>query len=301
MVVPLLKGCPTANDYVVAMQQSSTFRRPELARATFDRHPVLGIPWPLTGSSAVVFKAEVDGTPHALRFFTRDDVSTRDRYTDLNAYLLAHGLAGSAATCQWLDDAIALHGRTWPVVQMQWVDGPTLDAHVGKLIERGDTSALSTLARDWRALLQSLQVAQFAHGDLQHGNVLIDPSGRLRLVDFDCVWIPAFTGKSEPAEVGHRNYQRQDRSWGPLMDTFPSLVIYATLLILARDRECWDLYDGDNLIFREHDLWAPGNTPVWHRAARLKDPQVKQVLSQLKQCCARDWRPTGGLESLLSR
>ena len=52
-----------------------------------------------------------------------------------------------------------------------------------------------------------MQRAEFAHGDLQHGNVLVDQEGQLRLVDFDSVWIPQLQGQPAPTESGHPNYQ----------------------------------------------------------------------------------------------
>lgn len=299
LAVPLMSRFPTVADYVLAVQQPSTFLRPELVRAVFDRDSVWGIPIPRTGVAAVVFKAEVDGIVRALRFFLRSDASMRDRYTALNSYFHAHGLAMSVAACEWLDNAIELNGDSWPLVQMQWVEGPSLDVYVGNMVERGETDALAALAADWRKLIWTMQAAQFAHGDLQHGNVLIDSSGRLRLVDFDCVWLPGIATKSPPTEVGHANYQRLDRPWGPLMDTFPGLVIYASLLALARDHDFWGFHQGENLIFCEADFKAPGETPVWHRAARIDDPMVQRVMSRLRQCCACEWSPSGVMESLL--
>ena len=115
---------PSAEDYIKAVQDPRrVLVRPELARTEFDVHPLLQIPMPASGTTAVVFKARVDGVPQALRFFTREDASTRERYTALNTYFAQHGLAANVASCRWLDDAILVNGRKWPVVQMDWVEG----------------------------------------------------------------------------------------------------------------------------------------------------------------------------------
>ena len=45
-----------------------------------------------------------------------------------------------------------------------------------------NTDALGKLASRWLKLVDELQRARFAHGDLQHGNVIIDQQG------YGCGW-----------------------------------------------------------------------------------------------------------------
>lgn len=293
---------PSAEDYMMAVQRPGVaFGRPELVAADFQKHPMMGIPVPVSGSTAVVFKARVARRDQALRFFTRDDAGTRDRYNALNAWFTQRGLAEDVASCHWVDDAVLVNGRRWPMVQMEWVEGATLDRHVEDLVEDGDQQGLEALAGSWRDLVRRAQAAQFAHGDLQHGNVLVDPTGRPRLVDFDSSWIAPFAGSRPPAEGGHRNYQPVNRVWGAWMDTFPGLVIYLSLLALARDPRQWrQLNTGENLLFRDQDYLPPHRTPAWARLTAIGDPQVDQLAAQLRACCRPDWTATGDLESLLS-
>ena len=53
---------------------------------------------------------------------------------------------------------------------MQWVQGESLSAFVGRSIGYSDT--LLSLAKVWSQLLTDLKAANIAHGDLQHGNVV---------------------------------------------------------------------------------------------------------------------------------
>lgn len=293
---------PTAEDYVRAVQHPAlAFNRPELAQARFELHPLLQIPVPASGTTAVVFKATVGGVSQALRFFTRQDASTRQRYTALNVYFAQRGLRPHVATCQWVDDAITVNGRRWPMVQMEWVDGHTLDRHVEDLVADDDTAALRSLAAAWRGLLRSMQAARFAHGDLQHGNVLVGHDGALRLVDFDGSWIEPFAGSKPPTESGHRNYQHPASTWGPWMDTFPGLVVYLSLLALSRSPKQWNqLHNGENLLFSRPDFDPPHQTMAWGQIARLGDPQVDLLAGQLRACCTPTWTATSDLETLLA-
>ena len=292
---------PSADDYVKAVQNPQrTFTSDEFKAVRFPAHPLLGIPMPASGSSAVVFKAVVNGEEQALRFFTRRDVSSQERYNALNQYFETGGIADCVATSRWFEDAIMVKGRTWPLVRMQWINGRTLDQYVEGLVEDDDTAGIAKLVTAWRNLLARMQLAEFAHGDLQHGNVLVDASGRLRLVDFDCSWIKPFAGKSPPAESGHRNYQRPGRLWGQWMDTFPGLVIYTSLLALSRNTGLWNAFnDGDNLLFRLEDFDPPHQTDVWKHLSKVGGGELDPIVDRLKECCAPGWAPNAALDALL--
>ncbi|MGH3931190.1 MAG: hypothetical protein ACRDTF_14570 [Pseudonocardiaceae bacterium] len=292
---------PSKEDYLKAVQHSESFTTAELRRAEFVLHPVWQIPKPAAGTSAVVFKAVLDGEEQALRFLTRADASRADRYEALQEHFTGHDLVSCVAMSRWVDGGIRVNGRTWPVVRMQWVNGRTLNQYVDHLVEQGDTGALTNLAGAWHNLVVRLQAAEFAHGDLQHGNVLVDDHGALRLVDFDCSWIARFSGQLAPSETGHRNYQPDNRPWGRWMDTFPGLVIYTSLLALSKNPKPWHVLNtGENLLFRREDFNPPFETPTWQHVVSIRDPQLDQLAAQLKECCTPGWSARGGLDQLLT-
>jgi hypothetical protein len=293
---------PGAEDYIRAVQEPQrVFRLPALRAAAFELHPVFGIPMPASGNAAVVFRAGVGGADTALRFYIREDASSRERYTALGRHFADRGITACVASAAWVDDAIWVNGSSWPVVQMSWVDGRTLDAYVGHLAGTGNAAALSQLAGTWRGFVGRLQAAEYAHGDLQHGNVLIDRSGALRLVDFDGSWIAEVGGGPPPRETGHPNYQRTGREWGRWMDTFPGLVIYTALLALSRRPDYWaELQNGENILFSAEDFQPPFQTRTWEFLSGIGDPQVQHTAQLLKLACDSAWRADGSLEALLT-
>ena len=293
---------PAAGDYYKAVQAPSrVFTVPKLQAAEFvwdSLGPTLA-----RGSSAVVFQASVEGRTQALRCYIRNDASSRDRYSALNAYLAGHDLNPYVSGTTWLDEAIVVNRATWPVLTMEWIDGRTLNEYVDFLVTGANAAALTTLAGRWRELVALLQRSEFGHGDLQHGNVMVDQGGQLRLVDFDGVWIPQLASQSPPSEFGHPNYQHPGlRIWDRWVDTFSALVIYLSLTVLGREPALWlALYNSKNLLFAKNDFFPPFETEVWKQLAALRDPQVDQLTRRLQECCTPDWVASGSLEAMLDQ
>ena len=293
---------PAAGDYYKAVQvPARAFTVPKLQAAEFvwdSLGPTLA-----RGSSAVVFQASVAGTAQALRCYIRNDASSRDRYSALDAYLAAYDLSPYVSGTTWLDGAIQVNRATWPVLTMDWIDGRTLNEYVDFLVTSSNAAALTTLAAKWRALVALMQSSEFTHGDLQHGNVMVDQDGRLRLVDFDGVWIPQLAGQSPPTEFGHPNYQHPlQHVWGRWLDTFSALVIYLSLVALGKDPGLWlALYNSKNLLFAKNDFFPPFKTEAWKQLAAMGDPQVDELVRRLQECCDPDWVSTGSLEMTLDR
>ena len=293
---------PAAGDYYKAVQAPArVFTVPKLQAAEFvwdSLGPTLA-----RGSSAVVFQASVEGQPQALRCYIRNDASSRDRYSALDAYLAANDLSPYVSGTTWLDEAIQVNRATWPVLTMDWIDGRTLNEYVDFLVTSSNAAALTTLAAKWRALVGLLQSSEFAHGDLQHGNVMVDQDGRLRLVDFDGVWIPQLAGQSPPTEFGHPNYQHpMQHVWDRWLDTFSALVIYLSLVALGKDPALWlALYNSKNLLFAKNDFFPPFKTEAWKQLAAMGDPQVDELVRRLQECCDPDWVSTKSLEMTLDQ
>ncbi len=298
-----MNAYPLAGEYQAALQNpDSAFTVTSLRTAQFAPDS-WGLPDAITGTSAAVFHATIGAGGYALRCFTRKDASSPERYAAFDSFVASHGLSKHVGQVIWHDDAVRVKGATWPVLQMEWIEGRQLNDYVGYLVEGTNTGALTELASRWLELVDELQQARFAHGDLQHGNVIIDRHGRLRLVDFDGVWIPPLHGHPPPTETGHENYQPQGRSaqarWGPWMDTFSAFVIYLALTALAADPGLWlPLNNGDNLLFERKDFCAPYETEVWKHLARVGDAEVARLAGKLKTCCTPGWAAAESLTAM---
>lgn len=237
-----------------------------------------------TGQNAAVFDAVVDGHHTAIRCFTTDPGPARARYRAIAARA---DLPGALARCSWHDDAIVVDDDRLPIVAMEWVSGVPLDVWVHQHLDQPDE--LRAAASRWRRLADDLTAARVAHGDLQHGNVLVQPNGTMRLIDFDSLWLPELADL-RPHEVGHPNFQHPDRieqgTWGPSVDWFSALAVHTALIALADNRDLWSAFtDGENLVFSARDYAGP--SPVWDELARSSDPEVRRGAGLLAESCAQ--------------
>jgi tetratricopeptide (TPR) repeat protein len=293
---------PTVEDYFQAVQAPGlVFTVPELQTATFTVDS-FGLPKAASGRSAVVFQAAIAGRLQAVRCYTRNHASGRERYVALGAYLASHDLSPYVSATTWLDSAIRVNGTTWPVLLMDWIDGQNLHQYVRFLVQGGRIDALVTLSQQWRELIHTLQQAEFAHGGLEHDDVMVDGEGQLRLVGYDLIWIPSIQDLAPPSEPSHRNYEHPGgRVWGRWMDTFPALVIYVSLVALAKDPALWAFHAGDNLLFYRSDFLPPFETPLWRKLAALQDPEINKLVTCLQECCAPDWVADKSLDSTINQ
>jgi hypothetical protein len=291
---------PDASAYATAARDASSFFEvADLQHATLHTSP-LGIPLPATGRNAAVFKACREDQEIAIRVFTRAPLDGPERYRLIRSHLLTR--AGTVfPAVRWRDEAVNIAGEQWPMLEMEWVEGETLDVWVADNLGRPDL--LRRFLDGWRDLFVHLDRSEIAHGDLQHGNVLVDPSGGTRLVDLDGMWIPAL--QDDPAaEYGHAHFQHPERVktryWGRRMDGFSALVVQVSVLALSIAPELWERYnDGGNNLILLSDDFEDHERPIWNDLNSLDDPTLVVQLTKLREACTSPCdRLVGSLEML---
>jgi hypothetical protein len=276
------------------------FSEPQLrdGTAVLDR---LGMPLVASGNFAYVFKVRVPNSGHrAVKCFRRFLGDRERRYVAIDSYLDAHQLR-AIADFEYAPQGIRIGGETYPILVMEWVQGPTLDVYVGAALKEASyRKALRVVAEEWCRVVKDLDDRGTAHGDLQHGNVIVGTSG-LRLVDLDGMYVPALAGLPA-AESGHPHFQHPRRRAAArcdvALDRFPSLVIYLSLVALAENPSLWNLYHDDNLIFVRRDFEEPDRSRLFAELMRAGG-EVGVLAAALKRACARPPADTPRLAELV--
>src|SRR5579883_2280399 len=236
------------------------------------------------GTTAVIYRVTANNQEFALRCFIRPMQSQKRRYETLNS--LAQMQWSWFVPVMYQEEGIRVTGRWYPVIQMEWIEGISLDAQIASHLT--DPPELESLAVRWRDLVSELRSNRLAHGDLQHGNVRIVRQNRLRLVDYDEFYTPGIESDPPFGEAGHRHYQHPLRGdyYAENMDNFPALVVYTSLLGLRTDPSLWKFHtENSNLIFKEDDFANPGKTAIWQQLRRSPDECVRRLARALHDAC----------------
>ncbi|MFW3463138.1 hypothetical protein ACN24K_22765 [Streptomyces microflavus] len=258
---------PSGAAYAEALQHTQLcFRHPELRGARPDLTK-LGLPRAISGAFASVFSltSATSGQRHAVKCFTRYVPDQERRYQAISARLARLDQAELSQPWnlgfEYLPDAISVGQQRYPVLKMEWIEAVTLSSWLDD--NHADRFAVDRLADRFAALTRDLSQHEIAHGDLQHGNLLVAGDDTLRLVDYDGMYVPDLAGLGG-TERGHRNYQsplRGNDDFGVELDRFSAWVIFMSLKAIAADPTLWNRLhqpSGEFLLLTEEDFSSPG-------------------------------------------
>ena len=276
---------PSARHFTEAIQcPSICFAHPSL-RNTLPAVDRLGMPLVTSGQFAYVYKLKSTNgdSDYAIRCF-RGYLGDRDqRYRAIQEHLWETPVS-YLSEFSYAAEGILVGGNRFPILFMKWIDGPTLDLYISEMLHRREV--LLHLSEEWLRLVHTLRVAGVAHGDLQHGNIIVE-HGQLRLVDHDGIFVPKMEGWTA-SEVGHQHYQHPKREayhFDEKLDHFSSIVIYLSLLALAEKPDLWQEYHDENLLFTKTDFADPESSTLFKQIREI-GPEHARLTDALASAAA---------------
>ncbi len=249
----------------------------------------LGMPYANAGQFAVVFKLQVNNQTHAIRCFTKELGDRAKRYDLIDSHLEKYkntSIDGLQYLAQFEYDplGVIVGGKKYPVLIMDYIDGYTLDSYIEKMLGNGE--ALITLASEWVRVIKTLKDSSIAHGDLQHGNIIVQTDSQLKLIDFDGMYVPNMLN-FKACELGHINYQHPNRTENDFnlnLDNFSALVIYTSLLVAAYQPNLWRNFHDEGLLFKQRDFRTPQNSVLFRSLNGLNNEIGKYAAILYNSC-----------------
>ncbi len=256
---------PLISEYIEAIQSAEdNFEELSYLR------PVLsddGLPVMTSGNFAVVFKMKDkrDGKLYAVKCFTKEQKGRAEAYRQITEELKDVD-SPYLVSVRYLDkelfvDTEQTRETEFPVLQMDWVEGKTLDKYLRENLD--DKYALEMLAYRFCQLAQWLMPQPFAHGDLKPDNILVLEDGTLVLVDYDGMYVPAMKGQKarELGSPDFRHPQRTENDFDENIDSFSIVSILLSLKIISFLPAFLETYGAkDRLLFTQNDY----RTGAWH-------------------------------------
>lgn len=288
--MPTAVKCPTGGAYREALFNTNRcFKDPALVggAVTLDQ---LGMPKPISGASGSVFTVRnANNRQWAVKCFTRLVDHQAVRYQQISETMRTVNKPWQVEF-EYLADGVLCAGAWYPILKMEWVEAtgliPFIERHLW------EPAAIANLAGKFVRMTRDLSALDIAHGDLQHGNLLVTSSGELKLIDYDGMFVPGLA-RIGACEKGHINYQSPTRTmsaWGPYLDHFSAWIIYTSLVALTIDPTLWSLLhnQGDEaLLFNHTDYQDPRNS----RALLALTQSSKPALHALGTVMSNVWTP----------
>lgn len=255
--MPKLVSYPSGAVYAEALQNTELCLSDEHLRGGRVQVTALGTPRAISGNFASVFSVVgTDGKRYAIKCFTRDVADQQERYGAVSEELSRLDRPWRIGF-EYQPSGILVQGGWYPILKMEWIEGRGLLSWLDANLE--DARAVAGVAEAFADAVVDLRDAGLAHGDLQHGNLLVDSSGQLRLIDYDGMFVPSLAAHGA-VEKGHVNYQSPARTmddFDEAVDRFGAWLIYVSLLLVVQDPGLWAQFhtDGDEkMLFGREDF-----------------------------------------------
>lgn len=249
---------------------SASISIPKMVKATELRggHPIEknGRLIKYSGGFCVVFPYQTHRRKVAVRCWHTPVQSVQSNLPTILSFLKKSGLY-CFIPASYVPEAILTAQGVQPAIVMDWVEAKTLKKYIGAHLNEPQT--LDNLAEAFLQMTSRLHRAGISHGDLQHGNILVDDRGKLSLVDYDSMFVPGM--KNVPDEIkglaGYQHPARTRQSFrSPVSDYFSELIIYTSIRALALHPGLWNKYnlaDTDTMLLTETDIQSCGTTDIF--------------------------------------
>lgn len=240
-----------------------------------------------SGGFTAVFPVTVQNMKWAFRCWHADLGNMRRRMELLSKELSTSPLP---YFCKFAyeNEGILVNGKIYPTTRMEWIKGETIKDYI---CSHPTTQELKELADKFLKMCQDLHQYGYAHGDLQHGNIMVDSDKNLRLIDYDSMYVSSMLGFNDIIS-GLQDYQhpkrKENQLASPKLDYFSELVIYISLLAIAENPsliEEYNLEDADRLLFTINDYRDLQHSSIYTKLMNMQQnfPLLLHIMEEYLQ------------------
>ncbi|GIV35548.1 MAG: hypothetical protein KatS3mg031_3083 [Chitinophagales bacterium] len=288
---------PRGDEYNVAVQNPRiSFNDADLKSSSVETTP-LGLPKPYSGGFTITYKLSNGQKGWAVRCFHKDISDLQRRYQAIETFLSKNN-SKYFVEAKYLSNGIKVNGKPYPIIKMQWLEGEPLNVYLSKNYTQ--KAKVEKLLSDFVNLINELERFGIAHGDLQHGNIIVK-NDSLYLIDYDGMYFPELA-TLKTNEIGHINYQHPKRSashYNQHIDRFSSLVIYIGLKAISINPSLWKKYDNsENILFKRQDFADLQNSSLISDLSAISE--IKPLIERFIGCCHLDFEKVPNLKDFLS-
>lgn len=235
-----------------------------------------------TGGFTVVMPAIVNGEKWAFRCWHTPVKDAKERYTYINR-ALKNSTLPYFCSFEFEEKGLIVKGESLPTTKMKWVEGLSLKKYI--CLHYHEAEIIQELANNFLKMILELHSLQMAHGDLQHGNIIVSEEGNLFLIDYDSMYVPEMENRFPDIISGLIDYQHPNRRANKVscekLDYFSEAIIYTSLLAISKDPSLvtkYNIEDTEYLLFSSQDYDSFSDSPVYKELKLLADEKIDKCL-----------------------
>jgi serine/threonine protein kinase len=237
------------------VQQSKFIKDPVLTQGFLARKENGGIlSW--GGGFGLVFKVICTDVVWAFKIWHTPLVDMEFRYKIIKEYLDKINLS-YFVPFEYVKKGLFDGEKYLDTHRMRWVEGVTLDKYIEKHINEPDK--LLEIANKFRKMVKDFHIHNISHGDLQHGNIMVDKNDDLYVIDYDSMFVVGLEVSIDivNGQWGYQHPKRMDNKvMGNYLDNFSEILIFLSLQVYSEKPELWN-NDTDWFLFSKEDLEHP--------------------------------------------
>lgn len=269
---------PRGDEYNLAVQNPRVAFLDNDLKSSLVQTTPLGLPKPYSGGFTITYKL----SRWAVRCFHRDIQDLQRRYQAITNFQ-NRCPSRYFIEAKYLKDGIKVNGYFYPIIKMEWVDGDPINIYLDNFYLQ--KNKIEGLLSDFLNLISELEHFGIAHGDLQHGNIIVK-NDKLFLIDYDGMYLPELSSL-KTNEIGHINYQHPKRTathYNKNIDRFSAIIIYIGLKAISLKSSLWKKYDNsENILFKSTDYANLRTSRLIKELLAI--PELKLLTERLIGCC----------------
>jgi len=288
-------------------KKEKTFDNEKFKNADFEWRVPNAILVQRNGQFTFVLPCKIEGEKKAIRLFTEKKPNITKRYEQMSQFFKENSIIEKIPELvdfNFYKEELSVTTKSdsgvvskkYPLVEMDWVEGISLDEFILENFQ--NSSKLLDIADQFSEFVEKLESNKIGHGDLHPKNIIIDNDQKMKLIDYDCFYIPRFKGDQSP-ESGQSDFQHPSRSkkgsnfpkYDETIDRFSSIVIYLSLLIISKEPKIYDEINSENILFSEEifDSLREGEVPnLIENIKGISDEKIKNLMKHLLEYIKSD-------------
>ncbi len=250
-----------------------------------------------SGGFTVVYPYVSNNKKWAFRCWHASMGNVRTRF-EIISKVMQSSKANYLSEFIYVNEGIVINGHVYPITRMKWVDGITIKDYI--CTNKSSKAKLTRLAENFLKMVQDMHHRRFAHGDLQHGNIIVNDKGDLFLIDYDSFYCPELKGAADIIQ-GLPDYQHPSRKLNKLstekLDYFSELIIYLSILGISEKPSLVDKYrvvDSEHLLFTANDFKNLKQSAIYRdllNSSNTIDKLLSVLIDYLKETNLNNLKP----------